>query len=136
MFTYHHTAVSVIDLNVTIEFYSIFGFKEVARWVAPDNKLRIVHLKLGEFILELFNYTEYKIPRSFGDDLYQDLQQIGVRHLALRVENIEEIRKLLTKKDLCNYDTQIILGRTGIRYFFIQDPNKIFVEIVEDKRNI
>jgi len=134
MFKNHHTAISSSNLNKSIEFYKKLGFKVHFEWEAEDKQLRIVHLKLKKFILEIFNYTNYIVPKTKKDDLGTDLQKIGIKHFALCVKDINKAIKKLSKIGLCDKDQEVKIGRTKIKYFFLQDPDNVFVEIVEDKR--
>ncbi|PID61240.1 MAG: glyoxalase [Ignavibacteriae bacterium] len=133
-FKYHHTTISVKNINRTIEFYSKLGFKKFFEWKAEDESLIIIHLKLGKVILEIFNYKNCKTPKKFNDTLIGDLQKRGIKHFALTCENIIEARNYLADIGYCKKDVEINVGRTGIKYFFIQDPDNVYVEIVEDKR--
>ena len=65
--------------------------------------------------------------------LESDLPRIGIKHFALRVTSIEKTRLFLIDKGFAS-DITISAGRTGVLYFFIQDHNQIFLEIVEDNR--
>jgi catechol 2,3-dioxygenase-like lactoylglutathione lyase family enzyme len=57
MFTPHHFALSVADLDATTTFYAAFGFQPHLTWKADDDSLQITHLALGGFILEIFCYA-------------------------------------------------------------------------------
>lgn len=134
-FEFHHVAISVADIRASSEFYAGFGFRQVASWVAEDESLRIVHLKLGEALLELFCYRE---PMPLAEDskfLDRDLRILGCKHFGLRVASIadavENIRRAGYKPL-----AEVRVGRTGIQYCFYQDPDGIFVELVQDDRKL
>lgn len=135
MFFLHHVSISVISIEDTIRFYSCFGFKESFRWRAENDSLTIAHLKLGEFFLELFCYSESNPAPEHTKNLESDLKVIGIRHFGLKVDDIEKSLLLLQAEGLAGKITPK-LGRTNIRYFFITDPNGIFVEIVQDDRSL
>jgi glyoxylase I family protein len=132
MFSYHHVAITVSNVSKSIDFYSKLGFVSVLTWQSEKKDLTITHLKLDHFFLELFCYEE-TFQSTVDDDLETDLKKIGVRHFGIQVDSIYEAKKFLEFQNISN---NIIIkeGRTGIKYFFITDPDKIFIEIVEDKR--
>ncbi|NPA17492.1 VOC family protein [Persephonella sp.] len=131
-FSFHHTALSVSDMESTVEFYSYFGFREVASYSSQD--FTVKHLKLGDFILELFWFREHTKTEPLP--LWDDLKINGYRHIALRVEDIYAILDMLKKDGYADRDTTIQRGKTGILYFFIRDPDGNFVEIVQDDREL
>ena len=130
-FSIHHVAISVSDIQKSFDFYSLFGFKEIASY--KDENVEIKHLHLNGFILELFSFKDFKKREILN--LWDDLKILGVKHFALKVDNIEEARDFFIKKGIISKDTQINKGRTGILYFFIKDPDGNFVEIVQDNRS-
>lgn len=133
MFYIHHVSLSVSDLTASLAFYSRFGFAEVLRWRADDDSLTIVHLKLRDFILELFNYSR-PVTHSSDQSLDDDLRIVGVRHFALRTGSLVDALNALKTNGLTVY-RDITEGRTGITYCFFRDPDGIFVELVEDRRS-
>jgi Glyoxalase/Bleomycin resistance protein/Dioxygenase superfamily len=58
-FSFHHAAISAIDMTKSITFYEQFGFKVVLHWKDPGEELEIAHLKLGENYLEIFWYKDH-----------------------------------------------------------------------------
>ncbi len=130
-FNIHHIAISVSNIQKAIEFYSLFGFKEVASY--KDENLEIKHLYLNGFILEVFSFKDYKKREILN--LWEDLKILGVKHFALKVNDIEKARDFFIEKGIISEDTKINKGRTGILYFFIKDPDGNFVEIIQDDRS-
>ncbi len=129
-FNIHHIAISVSNIQKAIEFYSLFGFKEVASY--QDENIEIKHLYLNGFILEVFFFKDYKKREILN--LWEDLKILGVKHFALKVDDIEKARDFFIEKGIISEDTKINKGRTGILYFFVKDPEGNFVEIVQDNR--
>jgi glyoxylase I family protein len=135
MYAIHHVALSVTERERSVSFYQKLGFEEVHLWQAEDKSLTITHLKLGDFILELFCYQN---PQPASDSIHAtatDLPVIGTKHFGLKVDSIEAARDDLATKGIVEKDIQITQGRTGPRYFFVADPDGILVEISEDKRD-
>lgn len=131
---FHHIALSVRNLSMSQAFYEQLGFKQVHRWDADDNSLIIVHLKLGGVVLELFAYASNFATRPLQLEVANNLTQIGVKHFGLEVANV---RKCLEDMRATGYETskpEITKGRTDVDYFFIKDPDGMWVEIVQDNR--
>ncbi|WP_457622262.1 VOC family protein [Persephonella sp.] len=127
-----------ISINMTVkdpessrDFYKNLGFEETYRW--SDDDLTVIHMKLNNLILELFSFKNNN--HSSEDQLAEELKITGVKHLVLKVDDIKEARQFLSDKGVINKDTKIIKETSGIQYFFLKDPDGIFVEIVqEDKK--
>ena len=90
-----HVAVSVKDMEKAIAFYrDVIGMEkvfdrefdeELARVIdIKDTKARVVHMKLGDSVVELF---DYKYPT--GRDPRPDARQsdYGLVHIGFRVED-------------------------------------------------
>lgn len=131
----HHTAISVRNLQNSLDFYESFGFKQVHRWISDDKLLTIIHLKLGTIFLEIFYYAKNDSTSELDLSYANNLEEVGVKHLALQVEDIDEALADLKVKGYADDSTEIREGRTKVTYFFIKDPDGVWVEIVEDKRS-
>jgi glyoxylase I family protein len=127
-------AISVSDLERSIKFYEIFGFKHRLFWEAPDKSLKIEYMQNVDSFLELFCFKEFRTAPQRSKSIDTDLPAIGVKHFALKVTSIEETLVLLTKSGFAKPGTKISQGRTGMAYFFISDPDGILMEIVQDDR--
>ncbi len=133
MFTFHHVALSVVDLDASVAFYRQLGFEPVFDWQAEDGALRIAHLKQRDALLELFCFADQVAAPESAARLESDLPRIGIKHFGVRVADIQQARARIEALGLAA-DIRITHGRTGIDYFFIKDPNGILVEIVQDDR--
>jgi glyoxylase I family protein len=130
----HHTAISVRNLTDSLKFYEALGFKQVHRYDESDDSMSIVHLKLKNYFLEIFAYynNENISPLELG--FANEPEKVGVKHLALHTDDIEAALEDMKQKGLTAQDTKITFGRTKVSYFFIKDPDGMWVEIVKDDR--
>jgi glyoxylase I family protein len=135
MFNFHHVSLSVTDLDRSMEFYSGFGFKKVLQWESDDNALSIAHLKLKESILELFCFADPRPAPESMKKLATDLPVIGIRHFGIQVDSLRKAKDFIIQNGYAE-EIEINKGKTGIDYFFIKDPDGIFVELVQDERGL
>jgi methylmalonyl-CoA/ethylmalonyl-CoA epimerase len=93
-----HVGVSVKDIEKAIKFYEeVIGMEKVfdrefdaslARIIGiAGAKARIVHMKLGDSVIELFHYAspEGRVPRSD-----QNQSDFGLTHIGFMVEDFEK----------------------------------------------
>lgn len=130
----HHTAISVRNLGKSLDFYKALGYEQVHRYDEADGSLSIVHLKLGNSFLEIFVYKKNENEPPVNYQYANNLEDIGVKHIALRADDIEAALEDMKAKGFANDDTKITFGRTKVSYFFIQDPDGVWVEFVKDDR--
>ena len=135
MFSIHHVALSVKDIEKSIKFYAQFGFKEAYRWASDNGELQIAHLKLGETFLELFCFQAYQEAPNSSKELMSDLPRIGVKHFGLKVKSIHETKQWLIDGGYED-EIEIIRGKTEVDYFFIKDPDGILLEFIQDDRGL
>jgi len=135
MFTFHHVALSVSNLEKSSAFYALLGFRPAFHWQAEDASLSIVHLKQGDALLELFCFASNVAAPATSRQLATDLPRIGIKHFGVKVTDIQLAKENVEMLGLAD-DVEIVTGRTGIEYFFLADPDGILVEVVQDKRNL
>lgn len=121
----HHIALIVSDYTKSKEFYTkILGLdvlKETFR--AERNSYKLDLALNGEYIIELFSFTDYVTRPSYPEAL-------GLRHLAFEVDDIEYSVSKLVKH---NIDTECIRidKTTGKKFVFFQDPDGLPIEFYE-----
>lgn len=134
-FSAHHVAISVRDPARSVAFYRVLGFEPGLEWTSPEGDLTILYLLHPSGPgLELLAYTDNRdrapVDRGRGDDL----RELGVRQLALRVDDLARARAELHAAG--HQLSEIKKGRTLIDYFYVRDPDGLWVEIVEDRRDL
>ncbi len=130
----HHTAISARNLNNSTEFYKKLGFVQVHKYDEDDGSMSIVHMRLGEYYIEIFVYKKNQDEPRVDYEYANNLENIGVKHIAISTDDIEAALVEMKALGLANDDTRITVGRTRVSYFFIKDPDGVWVEIVKDDR--
>lgn len=130
----HHTAISVRNLVDSLKFYEALGYQQVHRYDEDDGSMSIVHLKLEESFLEIFWYPENQDKPPVDYEYANNLEEIGVKHIALWADDLEASLADFKSKGLADETTKITVGRTKVSYFFIKDPDGVWVEFVKDER--
>lgn len=133
MFSLHHVTISSRDADSSITFYERLGFETALQWSSANKDIRIVHMKLGAILLEIFCYANWQEAPATTKSLDTDLPRVGIKHFGLKVADIEKARDHLISIGIAE-NPEITQGRTGIKYFFIKDPDGNWVEIVQDDR--
>jgi catechol 2,3-dioxygenase-like lactoylglutathione lyase family enzyme len=129
-FSLDHVAVTVSDLERSIEFYGRnFGF--ACRRVLPlGPKGRVALLHGGGLTIEMFAPAgALPLPedRRTPD---ADLRTIGVKHFALRVADAMAASEFL-KRNGVEFISGVTVGVRGVRRFFVKDPDGTAIEITE-----
>ncbi|ALS01231.1 glyoxalase [Enterococcus silesiacus] len=120
----HHIAINCSDYHKTKEFYvEKLGFKIIRENQRDDKNDVKLDLKLGNYELELFIAPNAPKRPSYPEAL-------GLRHLAFKVENIEEVITFLAAKEIeceaVRTDTF-----TGEKMTFFFDPDGLPLELHE-----
>ncbi|MCE5257539.1 MAG: VOC family protein [Chloroflexi bacterium] len=101
-----HAAISVRDMDKAIAFYGdVIGMQKtfdrtfdepMARIIGiPGTRVRIVHMRLGESVVELFDY-QYPHGREPQPDRIQ--ADFGMTHIGFMVKDFEATYKQLLDK--------------------------------------
>jgi glyoxylase I family protein len=61
------------------------------------------------------------------------VHDVGAKHFALRVDSIDEVRTRLKGLNI-PLEAEPATGNAGYDFFFIRDPDGIWIEFVEDNK--
>lgn len=121
-----HTCIRVMDLEKSLKFYKeALGLIETKRKDFPENKFTLVYLsnEVGGYEIELtYNYDPEK-PYELGN---------GFSHIAIGVENLEEMREKHISLDYKVTDLKGLPGEEP-HYYFVTDPDGYMIEVIRQK---
>jgi catechol 2,3-dioxygenase-like lactoylglutathione lyase family enzyme len=138
--SFHHTAVSVSDLDRSIEFYrDVLGM--TLEWRIDHRKseglekvvgLRNVDVSYAMLSgwggrIELFQYHS-PIGKPYPPD--KPVSDKGITHFAFEVENIDALFEKLTACGV-HFNSQPTDIRPGVRATYFHDPDGITIEFVQ-----
>jgi len=126
----HHVAFSVSDIVSSIDWYEKnLGFKKSHGVERDFGTFALLTNTEGENIELIQHPNSLPLPEQ-RKDLLDDIQQIGTKHLALQVEDLEA-----TLSDLKANGVEQVrnVGDAfyDAKYTFIKDPDGNLIELVE-----
>lgn len=120
----HHVALIVSDYERSRDFYvSKLGFTVVRENYQPQRAAYKLDLQLGDAELELFHFKDAP-PRPTNPEA------CGLRHLALRVTDIEQAVAWLHSQGIETEPLRIDTF-TGEKMTFFRDPDGLPLELHE-----
>ena len=85
----HHIAIIGTNYSKTKEFYvDKLGFKVISEYNRPEKNDIIINTQNGDLVLEIFIKKNVPLRPKMPNPEYT-----GLRHLAFRVDNVEEMLK-------------------------------------------
>lgn len=136
----HHINIVVTNLEKTKDFFHLFGFtiiheKELkGEWIDRITGLKDIeasYIALGHknssMTLELLQYHH---PKGNKDPQLSTPNQIGFRHLAMEVDNLENETQRLKKKGI-EFFSGILTNPYGKKMCYFTGPDGILLELLE-----
>lgn len=120
----HHVAIICSNYEKAIDFYvKKLGFCLIREVNRPQQQDRLIMLESGQIVLELF-------IKSNAPARVDDPEAMGLRHLAFRVENMDEAVEWLRSRGV---ETEPVRNDTinGGRFTFFKDPDGLPLELHE-----
>ncbi len=121
----HHVAIIASDYDVSKRFYlDVIGCEVVSEMFRAERNSHKLNLRLPDGIeIELFSFPTPPVRVSHPE-------ACGLRHLALRVGNIEAALAHLRVLGVTHEDVRID-ELTGARFCFFADPDGLPIELYE-----
>ena len=124
MNTIHHIAIICSDKEAALHFYhDLLGFSIIRENYRPERDDWKIDLRMGECELELFIIKD-RPARVTNPEAY------GLRHLAFRVPDVEEMAAEMEKKGITCEPVRVDTF-TGGKMTFFHDPDGLPIEIHE-----
>lgn len=120
----HHVAINASNYQATKNFYvEKLGFEVLRENHRPKKKDIKLDLKLGSQELEIFISDQFPARPSYPEAL-------GLRHLAFKVEHIEEVITFLNEQGIETEPLRVD-DFTGEKMTFFFDPDGLPLELHE-----
>ena len=120
----HHIAIICSDYEAALEFYvKGLGFTVLSDTLRPEKSDRIIMLGAQDVKIELFIK-----PDAPERPTYPEAR--GLRHLAFRVKDLEELVSELAEKGIVAEEIRQD-SFTGEKMTFIHDPDGLPIELHE-----
>jgi len=128
-----HVCMMVSDIDKAAEIYrTVYGLQPLPVEIHEALGIKICLIPVGEVMIEFVQ------PLESNTKVVELLKEKGggLRHIAFRVENLEEAMKMVELKGLKLRDKEPRPGAAGSRIAFIETDNLTFtpMELVE-RRN-
>ncbi len=138
MLQLNHVGLTVSDLEASIRFYrDVAGMRELLRhetggeWFdqLTDNRgarLKLAHLGLGDFTLQLVEYTA-----AGGERLELAHKRPGNPHVCLTVDDVDTRYAHIAASGAHAPSPLVDIADTGVRSFYVSDPDGVLVEFLQ-----
>jgi catechol 2,3-dioxygenase-like lactoylglutathione lyase family enzyme len=136
-----HIGICVSDWRRSLRFYSeALGFRYASELSVKgeptdtllrlrDVDLRAIYLERDGVCIELLHYAS---PGHRGDATPRPMNQLGLTHLSLRVDDLEgTLGELEEAGATVLRDTRIANHRARTQVVFVTDPDGTLIELVE-----
>lgn len=136
----HHPCICVRDMEKSLSLYQVLlGLEKVQDMIFEGEmieklleitapKFRIVHLKVGEDILELMEFIQ---PEG-EDKAHMMPNDLGITHFCFRVEDAEQVFASIRDAGYPFSTDGPVTTPTGRKVGYFRDPDGILVEILQE----
>ena len=99
-----HIGIPVRDIDDTVAFYQMIGFRVVLDTVNPQNSQKVIFLKQKDVMLELYQQEETALVAG------------AINHIALDVNDLDAVYRYVCEKGLNNTPASLLEKRGKIFY--------------------
>ncbi|MEI8631728.1 VOC family protein [Vibrio sp. PP-XX7] len=115
----HHVSLTCQSTVISQAYYSQFGFFVERSYEDESVSITLMATMQGARI-ELFHFKQASLIEVETDwDLsgFPELQQVGMTHFALQVDDIEKYHQRFSGADICTQIRQARLGRFCLLFY-------------------
>jgi len=136
-----HVGICVSDWRRSLRFYhDVMGFRYVGEQELSgepgstllqleDADLRAITLEREGLRIELLHYER---PGHVGGQIPRPMNQLGLTHLALRVDDLDAaVRELEGAGVDVRHETSVEVPEANAKAVFISDPDGTLIELVQ-----
>lgn len=136
-----HIGICVSDWKQSLRFYhDVLGFRYVNELVVkgpvsetllelPDVELRATYLEREGVRIELLHYAS---PGHTGETSRRPMNQLGLTHLSLRVDDLDAVLTELEAAGVTiHHGTRIEVPEARSKAIFVSDPDGTRIELVQ-----
>ena len=127
-----HIGVATRDLAKTIAMYKdVFELTPVFEEEVTEQKVKVAGFKVGESTIEFLEPTSGNSPIA----KFLENKGEGLHHMAIKVNNVEEMLAKLKEKDVRLIDETPRIGAEGKLIAFVhpKSMNGILLELCQEK---
>jgi lactoylglutathione lyase len=126
-----HTSTRTSNVERSIDFYTKhLGMRVMSRREMPKSDAEIAFLQDAEAKGATLELTFYRKQKKFTQADYEDRV---FDHLAFTVKNMTETIAAMKKDDVTVTDEPFRLSPNGTLIAFVEDPDGILIELIEEK---
>jgi lactoylglutathione lyase len=123
---FDHVTITVEDLERSVEFYrDILGLEVAGMLEQDEGNFKLVYLRSGDVMIELFNFTEKGKAPGEQKDI-----DFGLKHFGFKVDSVDEVTRKLKEQGV-EFVLEPLDATGGVRIAFFKDPDGVLLEIVE-----
>jgi len=137
-----HIGICVSDLDASLRFYGEgLGFEVVASHEVGEEfadlmevdgvRLRSRMIRRDGVTLELLDYVS---PGSTGPAERRPMNQLGLTHLSLRVDDVESVAATIESLGgtvVRTTRTTLAFGETSLHFLYCTDPDGVRIELMD-----
>ncbi|HSX15237.1 MAG TPA: VOC family protein [Candidatus Saccharimonadales bacterium] len=128
-YVHPHVAVTVSDFEATKSFYASLGFKTLVENFSEEKQRHFMLLEGYGLEMEVFYFTNQPEGQTIAED---DLQRVGIKHVALPVDDVTQLRNSLVGKGI-ELLKDINVSSLGVSNFNVKDPSGLVLEFFQVK---
>jgi catechol 2,3-dioxygenase-like lactoylglutathione lyase family enzyme len=139
--TFSHLGICVSDLERSLRFYcEALGFSAAESHVVGDEFGRLMELEAvslrsqfvrrGAVAIELL---EYSSPEVVGQPVRRPLNQLGLTHLSVRVDDVDAVAAAVERLGgtvVSETRTSFDLSGTTLDFLYCTDPDGVRIELM------